>query len=297
MQRFVYGTIFQLSLAIAIGPAFAQSTLAKKDSKAQTRNLSSAKDSEAQEKTESEQELLKELNIQEPQTVHGFHPIKQTMNEMSEIASINLRLYEQMKKLEIPVSGLQPTMLQLQNTMLHVDKQMDVTHTQLSSVSDQMTAMFGQMGKVGDKMGSVQEQIGTVGEKIDAMHSQLGSVGQKIKGMHEQLASVQGQVKQMEIGMTGLRDDLKAIRSDLTAVRTQVNGLQRPIEQIRDPLLEVAGPLEGLGQRLDRLQALVSNVLTFIVLAAVGIAIGTPLAAFLIHRLFFQNRPAEKNAG
>ena len=274
-------------------------------------------------------EIRKELNLPETPVTHGFHPIKETMGEIREIESINMRLYEQMKKLEIPVAGLQPTMLQLQNTMLHVDGQMDITHKQLSgvgdrmdlmhkslggvgsrmeamqkqmgTVGDKMEAMHSQMGSVGDKMGAMHDQIGRVGEKMDAMQGQLLNVGKKMDGMHGQLGGVEGQVKQMEAGMSGLRQDLKSIRSDLTAVRTQVSELQKPIEQIRDPLLEVAGPLEGLGQRLDRLQALVSYVLMAIVLATLGIAIGTPIAAYLILKrrggLFFSQAPSADKGG
>lgn len=280
----------QFCLLCVMSPAFGHSAPSKSPAAAK----SAAEKNPLEQEQETDRELRKELNIPEPPSVHGFHPIKQTMAEMSEIASINLRLYEQIKKMEIPVAQLQPTMLQLQSSMVHVDNQMDVTHTQLTSVGDQMTAMFTQMGKVGERMGAVQAQIGGVGVKMDAMEHRLHSVGDKMKGMHEQLVNVQGQVKQMEVGMTGLRDDLKAIRSDLTAVRTQVNGLQRPIEQIRDPLLEVAGPLEGLGKRLDRLQAIVSDVLKCIVLAAIGIAFGTPIAFFVMYKLFADRKSIDK---
>jgi archaellum component FlaC len=287
-------------LTIAVGPAFAESAEATNGLLASTPASSHHKQSDSSKQPDLNEEMRKELNLPDVPTVHGFHPIKQTMGEMREIESINMRLYEEMKKLQLPVAGLQPTMLQLQNTMVHVDKQMDITHKQLGSVGEQMDAMYKQMGNVGgqmeamqkqmgpigDKMGAVQSQIGSVGQKMDSMHAQLLSVGHQMEGMHGPLEGVEGQVKQMEAGMSGLREDLKSIRSDLTAVRNQVVELQRPISQIRDPLLEVAGPLEGLGKRLDRLQQLVSYVLMSIIIATVGIAIGTPIAAFLIYKRF-----------
>ncbi|MBX9687140.1 MAG: hypothetical protein K2X27_10585 [Candidatus Obscuribacterales bacterium] len=301
-----------ISLTIVPSPSYGKGSIDKVDSRAKASTQTPQKQSEVVEHPESNKEMRKELNLPDAPTVHGFHPIKQTFVEMTEIESINMRLYQEMKKLEAPVSALQPTMLQLQNTMLNVDNQMNITNKQLGSVGSQMDAMHQQMGVVGDKMGtvgermglvsdkmgSVQKQIGRVGEKMDMMHDQLSSVGQKLEGMHGQLSGVGGQIGLMESGMAGLRQDLKSIRADLAAVRSQVNGLQKPIEQIRDPLLEVAGPLEGLGKRLDRLQTLVSYVLIAIVLATVGIAIGTPIAAFLIHkshsRLLFEASSAKE---
>lgn len=316
-----------ISLTIGTVPTLAEEVKTNAELAAATPGGSHHKHSDAPKQPDPNAEIRKELNLPEATVQHGFHPIKETMGEIREIESINMRLYEQMKKMEVPISGLQPTMLQLQNTMLHVDGQMDITHKQLEGVGDQMVsmhkqlggvgnrmetmgkqlgtvgdkmeAMHKQMGSVGDKMGAMHSQIGLVGEKMDAMQNQLLSVGQKMDGMHGQLGGVEGQVKQMEAGMSGLREDLKSIRSDLTAVRTQVNELKKPIEQIRDPLLEVAGPLEGLGQRLDRLQTLVSYVLMAIVVATVGIAIGAPMmAAFLINKrlgsLSFQSaKPGE----
>ncbi|MBX9573469.1 MAG: hypothetical protein K2X77_31500 [Candidatus Obscuribacterales bacterium] len=302
-----------LCLTMAVGPTFAEAT---NGLLASTPASSHHKQSDSSKQPDLNEEMRKELNLPDVPTVRGFHPIKQTMGEMREIESINMRLYEEMKKLQLPVAGLQPTMLQLQNTMVHVDKQMDITHKQLGSVGEQMDAMYKQMGNVGgqmeamqkqmgpigDKMGAVQSQIGSVGQKMDSMHAQLLSVGHQMEGMHGPLEGVEGQVKQMEAGMSGLREDLKSIRSDLTAVRNQVVELQRPISQIRDPLLEVAGPLEGLGKRLDRLQQLVSYVLMSIIIATVGIAIGTPIAAFLIYKrfrgaFFSQASPAGKDPG
>ena len=288
-------------LTSVLNPAIAQTATTNGDA-AKVPSPPAHHKSKAQSETDVNAEIRKELNLPEAPVIHGFHPIKQTMEEITEIESINMRLYEQIKKLEIPVTTLQPTMLQLQNTMLHVDNQMDITHKQLSSVGDQMEAMKKQMGNVGDKMGSVGDKVGAVsqqiekvGAKMDAVQERLISVGDKMAGMHGLLVGVGDQVKQMEEPMSGLREDLKSIRADLTAVRTQVNGLTKPIEQIRAPLQEVAGPLDSLGQRLDRLQTLVSYVLMAIVLATLGISIGTPIAAaFLIHKrhVFFVQAPS-----
>ena len=294
-------------LTIAVGPAFAESAeatnglLASTPASSHHKQSDSSKQPDLNEEMEEDQFLLQLFaKLVDDELMEDFEKQVGRIGEMREIESINMRLYEEMKKLQLPVAGLQPTMLQLQNTMVHVDKQMDITHKQLGSVGEQMDAMYKQMGNVGgqmeamqkqmgpigDKMGAVQSQIGSVGQKMDSMHAQLLSVGHQMEGMHGPLEGVEGQVKQMEAGMSGLREDLKSIRSDLTAVRNQVVELQRPISQIRDPLLEVAGPLEGLGKRLDRLQQLVSYVLMSIIIATVGIAIGTPIAAFLIYKRF-----------
>lgn len=101
------------------------------------------------------------------------------------------------------------------------------------------------------------------------------------------------QVGKVETGILGLREDLKAIRAELTQVRSHVNALQKPLEQVRAPLLEVAGPLSSLEKRLNALQDLVAWVLVAIGLSAVAVALGTPLAAFLLHKHiggFFRTR-------
>ncbi|HEY9787741.1 MAG TPA: hypothetical protein V6D17_20300 [Candidatus Obscuribacterales bacterium] len=193
----------------------------------------------------------------------GLNPIAWLFRPITRLQEQTVRLEQQIMKLTGPIAALQPGMLRLENSMTG-------TNQQMTKVREQMVSVTDKMDDVNAKIGEVQVNIGGVENKMSAVQGSMG-------GVRSQMAAMQ--------------KDISAMRAELSSMKKPLTDLKKPIVDLRDPLMEIREPITTVGSRVSALdaqvrdlKALISLVLTSIFIAALLIAVGTPVAAILIWR-------------
>ncbi|HEY9714754.1 MAG TPA: hypothetical protein V6C72_14900, partial [Chroococcales cyanobacterium] len=122
----------------------------------------------------------------------------------------------------------------------------------------------------------LEQQIMKLEGPIAALQPPMIHLQKKMTGVDEQLHSMQGQLNGMQTEVTGVRTDIAGMRKDIQA-------LKKPIVALKGPIGTVAKPLE-------KLQAQLNFIILAIIISAISIAIGTPVAAIVLykyrHKLF-----------
>jgi peptidoglycan hydrolase CwlO-like protein len=113
--------------------------------------------------------------------------------------------------------------------------------------------------------------------RMTSVESKMGSMQQRLDGMSDAVGGVSKQ-------MSGVRGDIKGMRQQITLLQEPIEALRAPIEKLQGPLVNVAEPLKQVHKELAEMKALLATVLGAIVLAAIAISIGTPIAAIFIYR-------------
>jgi hypothetical protein len=116
------------------------------------------------------------------------------------------------------------------------------------------------------------------------LQKRMTSVESKMGGMQGQLHEMNGTVGAVSKQMTGVRDDIKAMRAQIAGLQEPIEALRPPIEKLQKPLVNVAEPLSEVRSELAQMKTLLATVLGAIVLAALAISIGTPIAAIIVFR-------------
>lgn len=114
-------------------------------------------------------------------------------------------------------------------------------------------------------------------QQIMKLEGPIAGLQPPMKALQVKMTGVDDRISKMQDQLNGMQQQVTGVRSDLEAMRKQISQLQSPIEALRKPISNVSHPLEQVQQQLN-------FVLLAIVAAAIGIAVGTPIAAFLIYR-------------
>ncbi|MBU6452358.1 MAG: hypothetical protein KGS72_11300 [Cyanobacteria bacterium REEB67] len=116
----------------------------------------------------------------------------------------------------------------------------------------------------------LEQQVMKLERPISALQPPMINLQHKMTSVDESMTKMQSQLNTVQAQMGGVRADLKTMRGEISE-------LKGPILSIQKPLQGVSSPLEALERQLDL-------VLLAIFIAAVGVVIGTPIAAILIYR-------------
>jgi prefoldin subunit 5 len=116
-------------------------------------------------------------------------------------------------------------------------------------LEQQIMKLEGPIAALQPPMQSLQKQMITVDSQIGTMHGQLDSMQSQVQG----------------------------VRSDLAGMKQEIKELKAPIVSLEKPIAGVATPLEDLNNKLN-------YILGAILIAALAIAVGTPLAAIVVYR-------------
>ena len=285
MRRTAAAGRFGLVLALVIAFSFTGSAVAAADEPASKATSEEAAPPENPVKPEPSPSPA----VTAPTTQPGPADVQQqaksaqdSAETVNQIPGVNVNPKDLMPPQLPPIRGFHPI-----KRMLRPVENLEAITIRLQQ---QIMRLEGPIAALQPRMQELQRPIGRVADKMGSMDDRLGSVRENLSGVHAQLGSVQEQVRAVQSGMTGLHEDIAAVQSLLSKVREDVNKLREPIEQLRGPLLGVAGPLTAVQGELHQLQVLVRWVLAAILLSAVGIAIGTPLAGLMLytrkHKLF-----------
>jgi chromosome segregation ATPase len=122
----------------------------------------------------------------------------------------------------------------------------------------------------------LEQQIMKLEGPIAGLQPPMLSLQKKMTGVDEHIGT-------MQTRLDGMQAQVQGVRTDISDMRKDINSLKQPIEALRAPIGTVAAPLESVNIRLNL-------VLVAILLTAVLIVFGTPIAAILVyryrHRLF-----------
>lgn len=191
--------------------------------------------------------LMAQPQLEPP--IKGFHPVKKIMRPVENLARQSVDLGQEIMRLEGPIASLQPSMLKLDDRM--------------NSVENQMISVQGRMKQMQGNLVNTQTEVSRVRSDMGTIDHQMGGV-----------------------------------RNDLSAMQTQIVGLQKPIKDLRDPIVRlnkpltaVADPVSHVEKRLDAvdeqlsaLKSLLATILFSIYVAAITVAAGTPIAAFIVYK-------------
>ena len=122
----------------------------------------------------------------------------------------------------------------------------------------------------------LEQQVTNLEKPISTLEPPMLSLQHKMTGVDQNLGGVQTGITKVQSQMTGVRSDIASMRKD--------------IESLRVPIVGLKGPVAGVAGPIETLQAQLNYILLAILVAVLGIAIGTPLVAIFIyknrHRLF-----------
>src|SRR4030095_4612348 len=129
----------------------------------------------------------------------------------------------------------------------------------------------------------LQQQVMRLEGPIAALQPSMLGLEKKMVVVNRQVGSMQSQVAAMQSQLRSVESQVNGARTEIAGIKGELRGIRRPIESLRGPIGQVAQPLTGVQTQLG-------FILLAIMVAAVMIAIGTPVAAILIymnrHKLF-----------
>jgi prefoldin subunit 5 len=171
---------------------------------------------------------------------------------------------------QAPITGFHPIkralapIVRLERNSVQLQQQIMKLEGPIAALNPPMVGLQSRMTSVEGKMGSMQQ-------RLDGMSDAVGGVSKQ---------------------MAGVRGDIKGMRQQISSLQEPIEALRAPIEKLQGPLVSVAEPLTQVHKELAEMKVLLATVLGAIVLAAIAISVGTPIAAIFIYRnrkKFFPN--------
>lgn len=116
------------------------------------------------------------------------------------------------------------------------------------------------------------------------LQKHMVTVEGKMDGMQGELNKMRGKVDSVNNSMSGVQGDITAMRKEIAGLVPPINAMRGPIEKLEKPLTNVAEPLTEVRSELQQMKALLATVLGAVIIGCISIAIGTPIAAFIVYR-------------
>jgi prefoldin subunit 5 len=120
-------------------------------------------------------------------------------------------------------------------------------------------------------------------QQIMKLEGPIAALQPPMQSLQKQMIIVDGQIGTMHGQLDSMQTQVQGVRSDLAGMKQEIKELKAPIVSLEKPIAGVATPLEDLNTKLN-------YILGAILVAALAIALGTPLAAVVVyknrHKLF-----------
>lgn len=111
-----------------------------------------------------------------------------------------------------------------------------------------------------------------------------------IAGLNPPMVKLQGNMKVVDQRMANMEKQLNAMQSQVVGVRSDIGGMREQIAKLEKPITKLEKPIASVAEPLEEVRAQLNWIIAAIVFAAILIAVGTPVAGFLIyvnrHKLF-----------
>lgn len=228
-----------------------------------------------------------------PKKKGGFsiNPIRWIFGPVIKLQEQTVRLQQQMMKLTGPIAALQPAMLTLQGRVDRMGGQLREVQADMRDVRRQMKSISGRLEQttqhmtgIDENMGTISGQMSDVQKSLKGTHSQLLRMGPDIASVRSDIAKIRGPITKIEKPLTSIAEPITNLDQQVTGVHDEIKQLRSPIVNIQQPITSLEKQLTGLSDDISALRNLLSLVLTSIFVAALMIAVGTPIAAIFIWR-------------
>jgi chromosome segregation ATPase len=114
-------------------------------------------------------------------------------------------------------------------------------------------------------------------QQIMKLEGPIAGLQPPMINLQHKMDGVRGSIGNMHSQLDGMQAQLQGVRSDIAGMRKDIESLKTPIQHLEGPIANVSKPLEELEVRLNL-------ILIAILVASVGIAIGTPVAAVWLYK-------------
>ncbi len=114
-------------------------------------------------------------------------------------------------------------------------------------------------------------------QQIMKLEGPIAALQPPMQSLQKQMVTVDGQIGTMHGQLDSMQSQVQGVRSDLAGMKQEIKELKAPIVSLEKPIAGVATPLEDLNTKLN-------YILGAILVAALAIALGTPLAAIVVYR-------------
>jgi len=114
-------------------------------------------------------------------------------------------------------------------------------------------------------------------QQIVKLEGPIAALNPPMVSLQTKMNDVNGTMTRMQTQLNGVDGQMHGVRSDLARMREE-------IAQLKGPILAIQKPLKGVSEPLEAVERQLNLVLLAIVMAAIGVVIGTPIAAVLVYR-------------
>jgi septal ring factor EnvC (AmiA/AmiB activator) len=114
-------------------------------------------------------------------------------------------------------------------------------------------------------------------QQIMKLEGPIAALQPPMQSLQKQMITVDGQIGTMHGQLDSMQSQVQGVRSDLAGMKQEIKELKAPIVSLEKPIAGVATPLEDLNNKLN-------YIFGAILIAALAIALGTPLAAIVVYR-------------
>jgi hypothetical protein len=127
-------------------------------------------------------------------------------------------------------------------------------------------------------------------QQIVKLEGPISALNPPMVHLQTKMTSVNDTMGKMQTQLNGVDNQMHGVRSDLAKMRAEISDLKGPILAIQKPIANVSQPLQAVETQLNM-------VLLAIVIAAIGIVVGTPMAAVVVYRYRDRLFPSKTVAG
>ncbi len=156
----------------------------------------------------------------------------------NEINSVILKIYDEQKKTNKQIGGMQE---------------------QIGKMQDQMGGMQDQMGGMQDQMGGMQDQIEKMQDQIGGMQDKIGGLENKYDGLQGQVIKLREQVSEMQVSV----NEIPEIKKELGTLSGRVAVIEKEHGEKLQILLDVvtgnSEKSEDLERRIERNEKIINR--------------------------------------
>jgi len=136
----------------------------------------------------------------------------------------------------------------------------------------------------------LQAQSIQLQQQIMRLEGPIAALQPSMLGLEKKMVVVNRQVESMQSQVAAMQSQLQLLQSQVNGARGEIAGIKNEIREIRKPIESLRGPIGSVAQPLSGVQTQLGFILLAIMVAAVMVAVGTPVAAIFIymnrHKLF-----------
>lgn len=158
---------------------------------------------------------------------------------------------------------------------------------------DQKKPGFNPLGFLFRPITDLQKQTIRLQQQIMRLEAPIAGLQKPMFGLQDQMMTVEKQIAEMQKQMVGMERNIESMEEHVINLERPVRSLHAPLARLEVPMRNIATPLVGVQEQLNSLRkdmselkaiitTMCSLILLVIVGAAIAIAVGTPVTAYIL---------------